>query len=444
MVVLPRSLTLSFSALTALALIASSIACTSETCEETCSGVTPLPPGGGTGAGGSKPDGTGSGGGGSGSGGDTGGTAVVPGGSGGGMSLGGGGSVGGGGTGTSGGAAGTTAGGSAGSGGAFEIDNVGTEGDGDIMVGPTYTKDPNLTDLGKPKGKRFDFSLKAADSQIFKGTDATLTKPVTNADWSRGISVYVPKAYVDGTEAPFLVIQEGQLDNVSRALDNLTISDDAQKRLPAFIAIAVSNGAGRDGSDGKGSERGLEYDTMSDRYARFINTEVLPAVLANGPLKTAYPGLKLTANPDGRATMGCSSGGAAALSMGWFATESFHRIITYSGTFVAQQNEMQPEAQMFPTGAWEYHSEMKLIENAPKKPLRIFLHASENDNGKGRPEADHHDWVVANQRTAAALKAKGYHYRFVYSLATGHCDGKVFDLTLADTLSWVWRGYKAP
>jgi enterochelin esterase-like enzyme len=141
--------------------------------------------------------------------------------------------------------------------------------------------------------------------------------------------------------------------------------------------------------------------------------------------------------------MGCSSGGAAALSMGWFATESFHRIITYSGTFVHQQNPSQAETAMYPFGAWEYHSNTKVIENSPKKPLRIFLHASENDNGAGSDEADHHDWVLANQRTAAALKAKDYHYRFVFSKATGHCDGKVFDLTLADTLSWVWRGYEA-
>jgi hypothetical protein len=41
--------------------------------------------------------------------------------------------------------------------------------------------------------------------------------------------------------------------------------------------IGVDNG----GNDGKGSERGLEYDTMSDRHARFLNDEVLPAVLAD-------------------------------------------------------------------------------------------------------------------------------------------------------------------
>lgn len=345
------------------------------------------------------------------------------------------------------GAGGDATGGTGGSGGGGTAGSAGapisSEGDGDFEVGPDgYTKDPNLTDLGKPKGKRFNFKMAAKDSAIFKGTDSTLTKPVTNANWERGISVYVPAQYVDGTEAPILVIQEGQLDNVSRALDNLTISTDPMKKLPAFVAIAIANGNGRDGADGQGSERGLEYDTLSDRYSRFVNTEVLPAVLANAELKAAFPKFKITSDPEGRGTMGCSSGGAAALTMGWFATDSFHRIITYSGTFVDQQNHSQPEAKIYPFGAWEYHSEMKLIANAEKKPLRIFLHASENDNGSTQPESGHHNWVMANQRTAAVLKDKGYHYRFMYTKGLGHCDGKAFDRTLAETLSWTWRGYE--
>jgi hypothetical protein len=50
---------------------------------------------------------------------------------------------------------------------------------------------------------------------------------------------------------------------------------------------------------------------------------------------------------------------------------------------------------------------------------------------------------MAGQRTEAALKAKGYHHRFVFSKATGHCDRRVFEQTLADTLVWLWRGYRA-
>ena len=222
-------------------------------------------------------------------------------------------------------------------------------------------------------------------------------------------------------------------------LDNLTISKDPQRKLPAFIAIAVENG----GNDGKKSERGLEYDTMSDRLARFINDEVLPAVLRNAEIKAAYPRLAFTDNPWGRGVIGCSSGGAAALTMAWFRPDLFRRVIAYSGTFVDQQDDDAPEEAKFPFGAWEYHSGMKLIETSERKPLRIFTHVSEKDIRPNDPEGTHHNWVMAGQRTAAALKAKGYHHRFIFSQATGHCDRKVFEQTLADTLVWLWRGYQA-
>jgi len=50
---------------------------------------------------------------------------------------------------------------------------------------------------------------------------------------------------------------------------------------------------------------------------------------------------------------------------------------------------------------------------------------------------------MAGKRTAEVLKAKGYPHRFVFTLGTGHCDQRVFEQTLADTLVWVWRGYRA-
>jgi enterochelin esterase family protein len=140
--------------------------------------------------------------------------------------------------------------------------------------------------------------------------------------------------------------------------------------------------------------------------------------------------------------MGCSSGGAAALTMGWFRPDLFGRVAAYSGTFVAQQDEDGPEQRKYPFGAWEYHSGMKLIESSEKKPLRIFTHVSENDLRSNDPEETHHNWVMAGRRTAEALKAKGYHHRFVFSLGTNHCDRRVFEQTLADTLVWLWRGYQ--
>lgn len=314
----------------------------------------------------------------------------------------------------------------------------GKEGNGNHVVGPDFTIDPDLTDKGNPKGKLFEFAMPLADSKIFRGDDKTLNpkKPVRK---ERKISVYVPAKYRDGDKAPILVTHDGpsRLDLVRNAVDNLSIAKDENRRLPAFITIAVQNG----GSDSKGSQRGLEYDTMSDRLARFINDEVLPAVLSNPEIRKAYPNIAFTENPWGKATMGCSSGGAAALTMGWFRPDLFRRIITYSGTFVDQQDDDAAEEAMYPLGAWEYHSSMNLIGNTEKKPLRIFTHVAENDLRAKDPEETYHNWVMANERTARVLADKGYDYRYVFSKASRHCDRRVFEHTLADTLVWMWRGY---
>ena len=286
-----------------------------------------------------------------------------------------------------------------------------------------------------------EFTMPLTESKIFRGDDTTLEPDKKAVRKERKIFVYVPVAYKDGTKAPIFIIHDGpgQLNLVRNALDNLAVSKDPTRSLPAFIAIAVENG----GNDGKNSERGLEYDTMSDRLARFITDEVLPAVLNNADIKAAYPRIAFTDNPWGRAVIGCSSGGAAALTMGWFRPDLFRRVIAYSGTFVDQQDDDAPEAAKFPLGAWEYHSGMKLIESSAKQPLRIFTHVSEHDLRENDAEESHHNWVLAGQRTAAALKAKGYDHRFVFSLGTRHCDGRVFQQTLADTLVWIWRGYHA-
>src|SRR5205823_4380547 len=204
-------------------------------------------------------------------------------------------------------------------------EDPGTEGEGKYTIGPPYKIGPDLTDRGNPKGKQFEFTMRLADSKIFRGNDSTLEPDKKPVRKERKIFVYLPAAYQDGAKAPILVIHDGpgQLNLVRNALDNLTISKDPNRKLPPFIAIAVQNG----GNDGKNSERGLEYDTMSDRLARFIHDEVLPAVLNNAEIKAAYPKFALTDNPWGRAVMGCSSGGAAALTMGWFRPDLFRRLI---------------------------------------------------------------------------------------------------------------------
>jgi len=320
----------------------------------------------------------------------------------------------------------------------------GTAGDGDFVI-DTFAMQPELTNRGAPMGRTFSFTMDSTRSAFFAGNDPTLQAAKPRL-LTRNIAVYVPARYVDGTPAPILVIQDGpgagqrngQVDAVSRALDNLTASADPARKLPAFLSIAVQNG----GNDAQGSERGLEYDTLSDRYARFVQLEVLPAVLADPQIRAAYPALAITDDPEGKATLGCSSGGAAAFTMAWFRPDLFRRAITYSGTFVAQQTNGQPEAAEYPLGAWEYHSSKRLIENAePALPIRVFLNVNGMDNGYNAPESGYHNWVLANQHMAAAFKAKGYHYRFVTAQGIGHCDARAWQATLADTLVWAWAGY---
>ena len=319
---------------------------------------------------------------------------------------------------------------SGGASGGGTVTDPGTEGDGDFTIGPTYTVSPDVMTKNVPHGRTFTFSMSSTASAIYTGMDPTLNADQMHA-FTREVRLYVPQQYVDGTPAPFLVVQDGYVGDIVVALDNLI----ADKRVPIQLAVFVANG----GSDSIGSERGLEYDTISDTYTRFIDTEVLPAVKANAAIKAAYPNLTFTDDPEGRGAYGCSSGGAAAFTMGWFSPHRYRRLITYSGTFVDQQNPKAATNAMYPNGAWEYHQ--RLIAAAETKPLRVFLQVSEMDNGAMMSEASLHNWVLANQRMAAALKAKGYHYRFVYALGAGHCDAKVRRQTLPDTLTWMWRGY---
>src|SRR6476469_1749814 len=76
-----------------------------------------------------------------------------------------------------------------------DTESPGTEGDGSFTIGPEYKPDRDLTDLGNPKGKYFEFTMRLADSKIFRGDDKTLEpakKPVRS---ERKIFVYIPAAY---------------------------------------------------------------------------------------------------------------------------------------------------------------------------------------------------------------------------------------------------------
>jgi iron(III)-enterobactin esterase len=309
--------------------------------------------------------------------------------------------------------------------------------EGNFIIGPTHHPAPELAQTGELEGKVFNLTMHSADSKIYPGIardPGTFGKPDPNdpaklivttshpAPYTRKLAVYVPKQYVPGTAAPFIVGADGPDPVLFAALDHLI----AEKKVPAMIAISIGNGSG----DAQGSERGLEYDTMSGRYAEFVENEVLPLV------EKQY-GVKLTKYPDGRATMGGSSGGSCALIMAWYHPELYHRVLTYSGTYVNQQ--WPPNAET-PGGAWEFHEH--LIPNTPRKPIRIWLEVGDRDLFNPNVMRDNmHDWVVANENMARVLAVKGYHYQFVFARNAGHTDRAAKEQTLPEALEWLWRGY---
>lgn len=310
--------------------------------------------------------------------------------------------------------------------------------DGNFIIGPTHAPAPEMAVReGVPKGTVYEFTMQSSDSKFYPGiarephtfgapdsmNPARLIVTTSHpAPYIRHVWVYIPKQYVPGTVAPFIVGADGPDRMLFTALDNLI----AEHKVPAMIAISIGNGGG----DAQGSERGLEYDTMSGRYAEFVEKEVLPLI------ETKYR-VNLTKNPNGRAAMGGSSGGACALIMAWYRPDLYHRVLTYSGTFVNQQWPYNPR---IPHGAWEFHE--RLIPQSPRKPLRIWMEVGDRDLFNPNVMRDHmHDWVVANEDMARVLAAKGYHYQFVFARNAGHVDRATKRQTLPEALEYVWQGY---
>lgn len=314
------------------------------------------------------------------------------------------------------------------------------DSNGNFIIGPTHNPAPEMTEQENvPQGTIYQFTMDSKDSKIYPGiarepgTFGTVdsTNParliVTTshpAPYTRHVEVYVPKQYVAGTPAPFIVSADGPDHMLFTALNNLV----AEHKVPVMIAISIGNGSG----DAQGSERGLEYDAMSGLYAEFVEKEVLPLV-------ESKCNVKLTKDPEGRATMGGSSGGSCALIMAWYHPEWYHRVLTYSGTFINQQWPYNPAT---PHGAWEFHEH--LVPGSAAKPIRIWMEVGDRDLYNPNVMRDNmHDWVVANENMARVLADKGYDYQFIFARNAGHVDHKVKQQTLPEALEWLWKGYAA-
>src|SRR5208283_5724991 len=156
--------------------------------------------------------------------------------------------------------------------------NAPAKADGNFILGPTHNPAPEMAaQEGVPQGTVYNFTMESAASKIYPGiareantfgtadpndTAKLIVTTSHPAPYTRRVTVYVPKQYVPGTLAPFIVGADGPDRLLFTALDNLI----AGHKVPVMVAVSIGNGSG----DAQGSERGLEYDTMSGLYAEFV------------------------------------------------------------------------------------------------------------------------------------------------------------------------------
>jgi enterochelin esterase-like enzyme/sugar lactone lactonase YvrE len=276
-----------------------------------------------------------------------------------------------------------------------------------IPQNPAYVLGPDAQPKpGVPKGKVTKFTYKT--SRVFPGT-------------SRAVSVYVPAQY-DGTKpACVMIYQDGsgyaaETGNGAHApivMDNL-IADGS---MPVTIGIFVDPGVTPALNDSQMARyhRSLEYDGLGPNYARFLIEDLIPEV-------EKRMNVKISANPDDRGLIGGSSGGIASFVAAWERPDSFHRVVSYIGSF-ANLRAGDTLANM--------------VRKVEPKPIRIFMQDGSNDQSIYGGS-----WFQANQLLHASLEYAGYDVKFVIG-TEGH-SGRHGNSILPEALRWVWREYPKP
>lgn len=234
--------------------------------------------------------------------------------------------------------------------------------------------------------------------------------------------VYLPAGLDRSKPVKLMVFQDGQnYANPNGPVRITNIFDNMiyRKELPPIVGVFVTPGVPLD-SEGKrttdtskkNNQRSIEYDTLSVKYAEFLDKELLPHI------EKEYR-LQFSKNPSDRAICGISSGGICAFTVAWERPDLFRKVLSHVGSFTNIR------------GGNAYPDMVKNSAKAPK-PLRVFLQDGSNDivNRAG-------SWPEANQAMAAALKAAKYDYRFEFgsgghSLAHGAA-------IMPEALQWLWR-----
>jgi gluconolactonase len=243
-------------------------------------------------------------------------------------------------------------------------------------------------------------------SEIFPGTQ-------------RDYWVYVPAQYDGKTPACVMVFQDGTNYVDPKGAWHVPLVFDTliqRKEMPVTIGVFINPGVVPATSPDAlpRFNRSFEYDAMSDRYARFLVSEILPEISKRYLIEL---------DGNSHAIAGASSGAIAAFTAAWEHPEAFGRVLSTIGTYVGLR------------GGHEYPF---LIRKTEPKPLRIFLEDGTNDNNSYGG-----DWYLANQAMLSALTFSGYEVNHAWGEGGGH-DSKHAAPILADMLRWLWHDYPAP
>lgn len=273
-------------------------------------------------------------------------------------------------------------------------------GDEEYRLGPD-----SQPQEGVPRGQVIE--RVHAESRVFPGT-------------IRRYWIYVPAQYDAAAPAAVMVFQDGHAYVDPKGQFRATIVMDNlihAGAMPVTIGVFVDPGhkkpqlPDKPGWNPRPENRSVEYDTLSDDYARFLLEEILPAVGRD---------YVLTENPELRGICGISSGGICAFTVAWERPDAFRKVLSHVGSF---------------TNIRGGHVYPALIRKTERKPLRVFL-----QDGSGDLDNAHGNWPLANQEMAAALRFAGYDYQFVYG--TGGHNGIHGGAILPESLRWLWRDWR--
>ncbi len=232
----------------------------------------------------------------------------------------------------------------------------------------------------------------------------------TIRDWS----IYVPAQYNKEQPAALMVFQDGlRFSDVKGrwripvVFDNLIARGDMPPTIAVFINPGHDKSKPRKGT--KASNRSFEYDSLGDRYSRFVLDEIIPEV------EKRY---SVSQDPAMRAIGGSSSGAICAFTVAWENPNAFQKVYSNVGSFTNLRG-----GNVYPS----------LVRKTEPKPLRVYMAdtSGDVDNAFG-------SWAWSNQLMASALKYMGYDVRFDWAEGYGH-NPDFGGSRFPEAIKWLWR-----